>query len=93
MNDQLLWSKRGDMDSIILIDELTSEQDKMDSLKAIWVLRDILLNVSSHSIVQNTWFCMQIQFYSKFYYENFQMNYSILITSPLIDTVGSRCHL
>lgn len=72
MSDQLLWSKRGDMDSIILIDELTSEQDKMDSLKAIWVLRDILINVSKHSIVQNTWSCMQIYYYPKFHMKIFK---------------------
>lgn len=36
------------MESIILIDEQTNAQDKMNSTKPIWMLRDILNNVSSH---------------------------------------------
>lgn len=49
-NDQIQWNKRGQMDLIVLIDEDTSEQDKMDSMKPIWVLRDILTNVSTRLI-------------------------------------------
>lgn len=49
-NDRMLWNERGNMDSIILIDEETNEQGKMDSMKAIWVLRNILTNVSNQSI-------------------------------------------
>lgn len=55
-NDEMLWNRRGDMDSIILIDEETSDQDKMNSTKPIWLLRDILMNVSSHFIGSNALF-------------------------------------
>lgn len=44
--DLVYWRKRGEMDSIILMDEETSPQDQMDSMKPIWLLRDILMNVS-----------------------------------------------
>lgn len=44
--DQSYWNKRGEMDSIILIDDETSEQETLDSMKPIWLLRDILINVS-----------------------------------------------
>lgn len=45
-NDQILWNKRGNVDLVVLIDEETSEQDKMNSMKPIWVLRNILITVS-----------------------------------------------
>lgn len=38
------WGKRGEMDSIVLIDDETNEQDSMDSMKPIWLLRDILIH-------------------------------------------------
>lgn len=45
-NDMGYWQKRGDMDSIVLIDDETSAQDPIDSKKPIWLLRDILKGVS-----------------------------------------------
>lgn len=53
-HDRILWDKRGEMDTIILIDEDTNALDKMNSLKPIWVLRGILTNVSSHLLVLYT---------------------------------------
>lgn len=59
------------MDLVILIDEDTSAQEKMNSSKPIWELRDILTNVS--------------RFFSGMVYaipyEHFQMHFCISITS------------
>lgn len=43
---QTLWMKRDQMDLIVLIDEDTSESQTADSQKPIWIMREILLQVS-----------------------------------------------
>lgn len=44
-----LWGKRDRMDSIILVDEETSELQPPDKSKPIWIMRNILIEVRNNS--------------------------------------------